>query len=99
MPIVNKVSAVEARAITDEEKDSRVYAKLRVERANVRNEGARKKAAEEAAAANDEKTKYIACVLYAKFLFLSALPGIVHFVCLTSNLTRPFCNASHNFAA
>eukprot|EP00182_Erythrolobus_australicus_P000385 CAMPEP_0185831444 /NCGR_PEP_ID=MMETSP1353-20130828/1490_1 /TAXON_ID=1077150 /ORGANISM="Erythrolobus australicus, Strain CCMP3124" /LENGTH=209 /DNA_ID=CAMNT_0028529501 /DNA_START=46 /DNA_END=675 /DNA_ORIENTATION=+ len=57
MPIVNEPSAVEARAITDEEKDSRVYAKLRVERANVRNEGARKKAAEEAAAADDEKTK------------------------------------------
>mmetsp|Transcript_12326 Transcript_12326/g.26963 ORF Transcript_12326/g.26963 Transcript_12326/m.26963 type:complete len:210 (+) Transcript_12326:24-653(+) len=55
MPLVAAEDAVEARAITDEEKETRVYAKLRLERANAKHDGMRKKLAAEAAAAEEEK--------------------------------------------
>uniref|UniRef100_A0A7S1EQE0 60S ribosomal protein L13 n=1 Tax=Timspurckia oligopyrenoides TaxID=708627 RepID=A0A7S1EQE0_9RHOD len=53
MPPVKASSTLEARAVTDEEKSSSVYAKLCTERMNVRNEGMRKKVAAEKAAAEE----------------------------------------------
>uniref|UniRef100_A0A7S0T5W9 60S ribosomal protein L13 n=1 Tax=Erythrolobus madagascarensis TaxID=708628 RepID=A0A7S0T5W9_9RHOD len=55
MPIVGVEGAIEARAITEEEKQTRVYAKLRLERANAKHDGMRKKLAAEAAAAEEDK--------------------------------------------
>eukprot|EP00188_Purpureofilum_apyrenoidigerum_P001038 Plantae.Rhodophyta-Purpureofilum_apyrenoidigerum.ctg15289.p1 GENE.Plantae.Rhodophyta-Purpureofilum_apyrenoidigerum.ctg15289~~Plantae.Rhodophyta-Purpureofilum_apyrenoidigerum.ctg15289.p1 ORF type:complete len:207 (+),score=51.72 Plantae.Rhodophyta-Purpureofilum_apyrenoidigerum.ctg15289:70-690(+) len=43
LPITNPESSIEARAITDEEKSSRVYSKLRLERMNKKYKGIRDK--------------------------------------------------------
>jgi len=50
MPIEKAATELEARAITDEEKKFRAYGKLRLERMNARQKGARDRKAREAEA-------------------------------------------------
>merc|ERR1712151_232070 len=57
MPLTAEKPELEMVAVTDEMKSFGAYAKLRVERANARLVGIRKKRAEEAAAAAKEKAK------------------------------------------
>lgn len=56
LPIVKKEPVVEMRKITAEDKNGQAYRSLRIERANKRHDGIRKKrAAEKAAAAESKK--------------------------------------------
>lgn len=57
MPIVKKTPTVEVRPITDDDRSKHAYRSLRIERANKRLDGIRKKRAAEAAAAAEEKKK------------------------------------------
>lgn len=56
MPIVKKTSEVEVRKITEEDTGKRAYRSLRIERANKRLDGIRKKKAAEKAAQAEEKS-------------------------------------------